>query len=313
MALFGILLPCQRKTMASRKLNAPLGATLVVLSSFFYATYGIWTTLMGNFFGGYTASALRSIIVLVILFPIARALRQLEPLNWHVNRRYILGMIVSSLFVWGPLYYAILHAGIGIASAVNYTSIVIGMFLFGRILEGERFTRDKWISSILGLLGLCLIFTPSVARFGWLAFAGATVSGLSVAANSVIAKKMPYKAMQSTIFLWIASVIANVFMALVIGERHPAIGPHIQWLYLVFFAIASVAASWSFIAGLKRIDAGAAGILGLLEIVFSVIFGLTFFGQHLGPVVLLGVATVILAAAIPYLKDYNSKRGTLEA
>ena len=299
--------------MRNRKLNAPLGATLVVLSSFFYATYGIWTTLMGNFFGGYTASALRSVLVLVIVFPIALLLRQLEPLNWRHNWRYILGMVVASLLVWGPLYYAILHAGIGITSAVNYTSIVIGMFFFGWLLEGERFSRDKWISSILGIVGLLLIFTPSVASFGWLAFAGAAASGFSVAANGVIAKKMPYNTMQSTIFLWISSLVANVIMALIIHEPYPQIGWHAQWLYLVFFAIASVAASWSFIGGLKRIDAGAAGILGLLEIVFSVIFGLAFFHQHLGLIVLVGVATVIAAAAIPYIGDYNTKRGTLEA
>jgi hypothetical protein len=47
------------------------------------------------------------------------------------NWRYLVGMVVASLFVWGPLYYAILHAGVGISLAVNYGSIVLGMFLFG--------------------------------------------------------------------------------------------------------------------------------------------------------------------------------------
>lgn len=302
-------MPGEKK--ANRRANAPLGATLVVLSSFFYATYGIWTTLMGNFFGGYMASALRSALVLAILLPIARLYHRLESLNLRRNLKYFLGMIVASLLVWGPLYYAILHAGIGVTLAANYTSIVIGMFVFGWIFDQERFTKDKWVSSLLGLTGLFLIYTPSVARFGWLAFAGAVISGLSAAATSIIAKKMPYQTTQSTIFLWVTSLVANVIMTLAFPEPHFRVGWHIQWAYLLLFAISSVIASWTFIGGMKRMEAGAAGILGLLEIVFGVLFGVIFFHERIGAVVLMGIAVVITAAAIPYFKDYNTTKGTL--
>ena len=70
-------------------------------------------------------------------------------------------------------------------------------------------------------------------------------------------------------------------------------------MYLVVFAVASLATSWFFIKGLKLIDAGAAGILGLLEIVFGVLFGIIFFGERIGFVVMLGMA-VIVAAATAY-------------
>src|SRR5665647_716150 len=85
------------------KSNAPLGAGLVVLSSLFYASYGIWTKLMGNYFDGYTASALRSVVVLLILVPIAIWYRKFEPLHIKKNWPYICGMVIASLFTWGPL------------------------------------------------------------------------------------------------------------------------------------------------------------------------------------------------------------------
>jgi len=267
------------------KITAPLGASLVVVSSIFYASYGIWTTLMGNFFGGYTASALRSILVLVILVPIAFLYKQLGPVNLRRNWTSLTGLIASSLFVWGPLYYAVLHAGIGIALAVNYASIVIGMFFFGKLFAGERFTRDKLLSTVLGIIGLFFVFSPDISNLRWIALAAAVLSGLSCAANSVAAKKISYNPTQSTISVWVTSVVANIFMALLIGEKIPAIGLHIQWLYLVFFAIASVGASYTLIKGLKLIEAGAAGILGLLEIVFGVLFGLIFFGERIGGIV----------------------------
>jgi len=267
---------------------------------------------MGDFFEGFTASAIRSMFVLIILVPIALLYRQLGTIGLRQNWRYLVGLLLTAILIWGPLYFAILQAGIGISLAVNYTCIVIGMFLFGKLLAGERFTKDKLLSATLGLIGLALIFSPSVAAIGWLALGAAAFSGLSSAAHMVIAKKLPYNPTQTTILVWTASVIANVAMAFILSEPLPAIGLHAQWLYLIIFAVASVIASWTFIKGIKLIDAGAAGILGLLEIVFGVLFGIILFHERPGWIVLFGSIVVIVAAAIPYIKDYNAKRGTLE-
>jgi len=266
---------------------------------------------MGDFFDGYTASALRSILVLVILIPIAASYHKWEKLNLKDNGTYIIGMIVASLFTWGPLYYAILHAGVGISLAIAYASIVIGSFFFGWLFASERFTKDKAISATLGIIGLGLIFSPSTNSLGWLALGAALLSGLSAGANTVFAKKIKYNATQSTVVLWTTSVVANLFMAFALTETPPAIGWHIQWLYLVLFAIASVVASWTLVRGVKLIEAGAAGVLGLLEIIFGVIFGVLFFQESPGLIVLVGVMVIITAAAIPYFKDYNVKKGTL--
>lgn len=266
---------------------------------------------MGDFFQGYTASALRSILVLLLLLPIAVACRQLQPIDWRKNGIYIGGMFVASLFTWGPLYYAVLHAGVGISLSIAYASIIIGSFVFGKLFARERFTKDKAIAACLGIIGLALIFTPSTAHFGWLALVGALVSGLSSGANTVLAKQIRYNSTQSTIVLWVASVAANIIMALVLNEHLPDIGWHIEWVYLVLFAVASVIASWALVRGVKLIDAGAAGILGLLEIVFGVLFGMVLFHEHPSAAAMIGVAVIILAAAIPYVKDYNTKRGTL--
>lgn len=295
-----------------RKLSAPLGASLVVMSSVFYASYGIWTTLMGNFFEGYTASAYRSLLVLLILAPIALFYRHFESVNLKQNWRYIVGILIASLFTWGSLYYAILNAGVGISLAIAYASIVIGSFFFGWLFGRERFTKDKMIAAFLGIVGLGLIFSPSVEHIGWLALLGALVSGLSAGANMVFSKHIRYNATQSTITLWVASGVASAFMAVVLQEHQPVFGWHAPWLYLVFFAIASVVASWAVVAGVKRIDAGAAGILGLLEIVFGVLFGILFFREQPTFLALLGMVVIVAAAAIPYVKDYNARRGTLD-
>jgi len=297
----------------SKQYKAPLGASLVVLSSVFYASYGIWTKLMGNFFGGYTASGLRSILVVLLLLPPAFVYHGFEPVRWRKNWRHLAGLLAGSLFIWGPLYYAILHAGVGISLTINYASIVIGMFFFGWLLNKERFTRDKLLATVLGFVGLACIFSPSTHGIGMLPLLASVLSGLSAAANAVIAKKISYNATQATIALWVTSAVASLAMALLIREPAPAVGWHMQWLYLLIFAAASVVASWSLVKGIKLIEAGAAGILGLLEIVFGVLFGVLFFHEHVSVLVMVGILTILAAAAIPYIKDYSDKKGTLGA
>lgn len=284
---------------------------MVVLSSFFYASYGIWTKLMGDFFGSYTASALRCILVLGFLYIIALARHELQKVHWRRDRKWLLMMLASSALVSGPLYYAILNAGVGITMAVGYIGIVIGMFIFGWLFEGERFTKDKFIATALGIFGLLLIFSPSIKAAGWLALTAALVGGLASAANMAATKKVSYNGTQSAILAWGSGVIANVPLVFLLGETLPVAGWHAEWIYLLLFGLASVVASWTFIQGLKLIEAGAAGILGLLEVVFGVVFGVVFFHERPDLVVLMGVAAVIAAAAIPYIKDYNAKRGSL--
>ena len=148
--------------------KAPLGASFIVLSSVFYASYGVWVKLMGNFFGGYMASALRSVLVLLILVPLALAQRKLGKLDWRRNWPYLALMALSSTLVWGPLYYSIIHAGVGISLAINYAALVIGMFFFGWLFVKERYTKDKWLSTVLGLGGLWLIFRRACrGSVGW--------------------------------------------------------------------------------------------------------------------------------------------------
>jgi S-adenosylmethionine uptake transporter len=285
-----------------RKYSKSLGAGLIILSSLFYASYGIWTKLMGDFFGGFTASADRSVIVLIFMLPVAVLMHRIGPWHFRRNWKYLTGMILASTMIWGTLYYAILNAGVGMSLAVTYACMVIGMFFFGWLIGGEKFTRVKALATLLGFVGLALVFWPHIHSPAWLALGAAAVSGGVTAFNIVLAQRLPYNATQSTLWLWTATLMGNVPMAILFHEPATPFTPHIEWLWLLIFAVASVIASWSFVTGLKLIDAGTAGILGLTEIVFAVIFGMVFFGERPTPIVLLGVVIIIAAAIIPYAR-----------
>ena len=100
-------------------------------------------------------------------------------------------------------------------------------------------------------------------------------------------------------------------MIFFVHEKVPSLASGKEWIYLLFFAMASIVASWCLIRGLKLIDAGAAGILGLSEIVFGVLFGVLFFSEHINRIELLGIIIIISAAAIPYINEHMAQNKKL--
>jgi drug/metabolite transporter (DMT)-like permease len=291
------------------KSKSSLGAGLIILSSLFYATYGIWTTLMGNFFNGYTASALRSALVLIILLPIAFFYKKIDSLDLKKNWKKLLAMTFISTLIWGLLYYSVLEAGVGISLTVTYAAIVIGMMVFGWLLAGEKFTGKKVLSVTIGIIGLSLIFIETSSGSILLAaLIAALVSGGASAANTVLAKQLPYNATQTTCVLWATSIIANFPMVFILNEPIPQFGFAIEWVYLIIFAIASILASLTLMNGLRYIEAGLAGIIGLMEIVFGIFFGIVLFNESIGSVTLLGVVIILVASIIPYFHmQYKNK------
>jgi len=97
-------------------------------------------------------------------------------------------------------------------------------------------------------------------------------------------------------------------MALIFGKSYPTFNFQIEWLYLVLFSVASIIASWSLVRGLKIIDAGTAGILGLLEIVFGVLFGVIFFQERPTLIAIIGVVIIIAATGMPYFKTLGKAK-----
>jgi DME family drug/metabolite transporter len=296
-----------------KNLDASLGAGLVLLSSLFYASYAIWTKLMGDFFGGYMASLYRSTLVCIIFLPLVFIAKKSEPLNLHKNWKFILGALPFSFFIWGPFYYSVIHAGVGLSVAVNYASIVLGMFFFGWLFSGEKFTKNKLVSSLIGLFGLILIFIPSSSANGLnFALFGSLLSGFCIAGFMVLTKKMTYNSMQTTLMSWVISIIANFIMVFVVGESFPEMGWHVEYFYLLLFAVASIASSWPLIRALRLIDAGTAGVIGLLEIVFGLLFGVVLFSEKISFLEILGAAIIVVSALVSYKKDIKKIKGSYE-
>jgi drug/metabolite transporter (DMT)-like permease len=291
----------------NKRFTAPMGAGFVVLASLVYGSYGVWTKLMGDYFGIFTQAVFRAGIVVLFLMLLAIGRKQLSRLYWRRDALLIIFLLISDLLIPAPIYYAVNKVGVGLAMGIAYAGAVLGAFFFGWLLSRERYTQDKWLSTVFGIVGLWLVFSPNIQAFGLLAMVAALASGLGSGLNMVVNKKLRYSPVQTALLTWTTTVLANLPFIFILHEQIPTVNLTMHWLYLVLFSLASLTASWSLISGLKLIDAGTAGILGLLEIVFAIILGIVLFKEQLTFIVLSGMSCIIAAAAIPYITHYKNQ------
>ena len=80
------------------------------------------------------------------------------------------------------------------------------------------------------------------------------------------------------------------------------------WIWQLGYTAASMLAFWLIIEGLKYVEAGVGGLIGLLEIVFSVIFGIVLFNEEITANVFIGAVLILTAAALPHIQDIYSRR-----
>jgi drug/metabolite transporter (DMT)-like permease len=292
--------------------RTPLGAGFVTASSLLYGFYGVWIVLIGNFVGVFMLGVLRGLIVVIVLLPIALWKKQLVRLDIKNNIWPLIGLIFTSLCIGAPLYYAVNIIGVGIGVGVAYAGILIGAFIFGAIFGGEKYTKEKIISTFLGMAGLALVFLPSAETFGFLALLAALLSGLASGFNMVINKNIKYNVTQTTIVNWSTSVVVNLPIVFILHETIPTLSTDVHWFYVLGFGITSLCSSWLVFSGLRLIDAGTAGILGMSEIVFGIILGMILFNEKLKLIVALGMVFILLAAALPYLTHYKATKSTIK-
>lgn len=299
--------------MKELRKSAPLGATLVVVGSLFFGAYGVWFKLLGDYFGAFTQATIRHAITASLFILIAIGLKKIGPIYWRRDARWLAISAITSAIIPASWYYAILHSGIGISSVLLYLGLVLGMFFFGWLFVKERYTRDKWLATALGIGGMILIFAPSLGSGTWLALISAFLgAGFASGLNVVASKQMPYNGSHTAAIVWTLGCFANLPFIFLFHESLNVFHWDISWLYIIAFGLTSIIASGAIIQGVKMIEAGAAGILGLLEIVFGVLFGVIFFSERPGALAIMGMVLIVAAAAIPYVKDYNAKRGTLD-
>lgn len=169
---------------------------------------------------------------------------------------------------------------------------------------GEKFNKIKVVSAGLALAGMYLVFSFSISAFALFAALMAVANGVASGGEVAFSKKLSdkYSPLYLITLSWAIILLTNSIISLSIGEPQIALSISKPWFWQLCYSIVSLFGFWSVIAGLKYVDVGIGALISLLEIIFSVAFGILIFGESLTISVLIGGLLIMTAAALPNIK-----------
>lgn len=285
------------------------GSFFVFLSALLFGSYGIWAVLLGSDFGVFFQGWVRAFLVLLILIPLAYFTKAWIPLSKSDLKLYA-WCCGFGIFTQAPLYYAFQNSGVGIASLIFFAAFLVTSYVVGALMLNENIDRTKQIALFLALIGLVFTFWNSLGVFSFLALALAIVNGIASGGEVSTTKLIPQKfsALQTSIMVWGSIFITHLPVSLLIGEAQLTPTLSLSWLAMIGFAFAGVLAFWLVIEGFKYVEASVGGLIGLLEIVFAIVFGVLVFSENLYLSTIFGAIIIIFAASLPHFSDIFKKR-----
>ena len=285
------------------------GILLILVSALMFGSYGVWSRLIGDDFGNFYQAWTRALLIVIVLLPLLLKRKEIVPIlkkDW----KWLAVFLVFTSLTQAPIFYAFNHMDIGTATLLFFTTMLLTMYAVGFLFLGEKFTKVKAISFLLALTGLYFVFSFSLTAFAIFAALMAILNGIASGGEVSFSKRLTgnYSPLYIVWLSWVIIAITNAPVSVLLGEVQHAPSFDVVWLFQLGYTIASIFGFWFIIAGLKYIEASIGGLLGLLEIVFSILFGMLIFHEGLTPRIVIGGLFVIFAAALPHIVELLKSR-----
>ncbi len=276
------------------------GYIMILASALCFASYGVWSRLLGHEFGIFYQGWVRSAIILAVLLPIALMTKCIKPIK-PPDRKWFAITMLFTLFVQVPLYYSFVHLPLGTATFIFYGLFLITSYIVGWFFLSEKISPIKLLSLLLAFIGLLLTFSLSITTFSVWAMLLAALSGIASGGEIATSKKSTdrYSSLQLTAYSWILILITHLPLSLLTGERQLIPAFNVEWLAMLGYAASGLGGFWLVIEGFKHVDASIGGLIGLIEIIFSVLFGVFLFNDHITTSFIIGGVIIVIAAILP--------------
>lgn len=278
------------------------GIILILIASLAFGSYGVWAKLMGSDFGSFYQGWTRALIIVVLVLPFLyykKELVRIPKADW----KWLGVFLLFTSGTQAPLFYAFNNMDIGTATLLFFVSMLLTMYVIGLLFLGEKLNKIKVISFVLAVFGLFITFSLSLTVFAVFAGAMAVLNGIASGGEVSFSKKLTgnYSALYVTWLSWIIILITNTPISILIGEVQHMPDFSMVWFWQICYTIASLIGFYAIIKGLEDVEASIGGLLGLLEVVFSIIFGILIFNEGLTTPVVIGGILILIAAALPHL------------
>lgn len=287
-----------------------IGALYILLAVIFYGLYGILSRFIGESFGSFSQNAVRSIIIVFILF--SNLL-----LNKNIKWIKIVKKDIKWFLIWGLsgsitmvlLFVAFNNLPISTAYFLFYSTMIIAGFFWGWILFKEKLDVMKIFSLFLIIIGLLLIFSIDIESNKIIFLIPTLLAGFLIGTWNTFSKKISnnYSNNQMVLFGSVITVLVGTAGSLISKETLPTfVDP--AWVWISVFALVELLATVLTIKGFKNLEAQIASSIMPMEIVFATLFSFIFFKETLSLSMLIGGLCIIVAATLPSIYKMIQKK-----
>jgi drug/metabolite transporter (DMT)-like permease len=188
------------------------GSLLILASALCFASYGVWSRLLGPHFAVFCQGWVRSVIILLVLLPFTLFGKRLKTIR-RGDRGWFAVTMICTVFTQAPLYFAFIHLPLGTATFIFYGFFLITSYGVGWIFLAERVTPVKIASLLLAFIGLLLTFGVSLAVFSGSAMLLAALNGIGSGGEIATSKKSTqnYSSFQITVYSWLLILATHLY------------------------------------------------------------------------------------------------------
>lgn len=284
------------------------GSLLVAISALMFGSYGVFARYFESYPVFYQ-TFVRCLIITVVFAVYGLLKKQFKKiekkdLNWFII------ILIFTNFTVAPIVYAFQKLQIGTASFLFYASFTVFTYLLGLVFFKEKMNLPKIVSLLLSLIGLLLIFTFSLSWILLIPMLMAILNGVASAGEVTFSKKISqnYSNIQINTLVFGSIAFTHLLISLSLGETMDIQLVTTSLPVLLVFSAAAILGMVTVIAGFKYVEPSIGAIVGLLEIVFSVVFGIILFSEVLNWKITMGGALILIAALLPTIVELKQQR-----
>ncbi|HEX8281790.1 MAG TPA: DMT family transporter [Pyrinomonadaceae bacterium] len=267
----------------------------MLLSSLAFATMGAFSHMAGERCDWHLVAVARSSLAFLFTLTLSVA----SGVRLAVFRPALLWMrsVAGSLGVLFA-FYALTHLPVSTALTLSNT-VPVWVTLLAWPVLGQRPRAAVWVAIVTGLAGIVLIQRPE-AGGDRLAAGLALANAFSTSVSMIGLNRLGGVDARAVVthFSGVATVFTVAFMLLAGGrvDYAPLADAGTLWLLLGV----GLAATVGQLAMTKAFALGSpsrVSVVGLMQIVFALVFDLLLWQRHFGPLVVLGIALVVAPSA----------------
>ncbi len=276
------------------------GIISILITSFLWALNPVFSRTIGYSIPIFYMSIIRGFFVIFLLMMILFIRGKwkniaLSDYSWYYLRA------IAGFFSFFGIYIAFIHLPVGTGMFVTFAASTIGAFIFGKLFFNEKIKKINWISLLMSMIGLGIIYTVEFSPEKMPYLISALIGGLGTAIWNIVPIKLAGKYSEEELML-----IDNIFiltilipLSVYLNESWNSFSFNsIAWSMNLFMGIQILLATYFSIYGFYKLKSQYASIISLSEILFGIAIGFFLYSETVSTMDLIGGIMIILAAAI---------------